>query len=106
MIEKLLPDLLRKAAVECAVAVQVAELSPAKGEGEFAAAAGSRLHARPGSDLFGDPLACRLGPGHDQLLFIVADHATSSSALEVKPIVGPRTASLCRQSCWCSWCAL
>ena len=52
------PDLLREAEVGDAIAVQMAELAAAEGEGELAAAARPGRHARPGRDLFRDQFAC------------------------------------------------
>jgi hypothetical protein len=59
LLEQLGPDGLGEPEVEGVVTVQVAELALAEGEGELAAAAGPRLHARPGGDLLGDLLAGR-----------------------------------------------
>src|SRR6476619_1180660 len=64
LIEQLLPDLPRKAAVESVVPVQVTELPAPEGEGEPAPAARPRVDARPGGDLLGDHLACCLSSGH------------------------------------------
>ena len=54
---ELFPHGLRKAAVEDAVAVQVADRPAPERKGELAAITGARLDARPRRDLLGDPLA-------------------------------------------------
>ena len=54
---ELVPDRLREAEVQHAVAVQMADLAAADRERELAARADAGLDARPGRDLLGDPLA-------------------------------------------------
>src|SRR3954466_614838 len=78
-------DVAGEAEVGGAVAVEVADLAAADGEGELAATAGAGFDAGPGRDLAGDALARSLVLGHGASSSlggsVDAPQATSSSKL-------------------------